>query len=95
MKGSLNIAATIFVAVSFVAAALAYVFSLGNHRILGAVLFACGAVAALAAPNVIEGHRLVHQRFAALPQAPRLRPIAVALWGCAVAIIGLILLVRG
>ncbi|HTT13086.1 MAG TPA: hypothetical protein VMG60_19620 [Burkholderiaceae bacterium] len=95
MKRCLNLAAVIFVMASFVIGALAYVFSSGSHRAVGILLLACGAVAALAAPNVVDGHRLVHQRFAALPRAPGLRPVAVVLWGCAIAILGTLVLIRG
>ena len=90
----MNIAALVFVVIAFLLAALLYVFGLGSHHVVGALLLACGVVSALAAQQAIEGHRILHERFG-LPRPLGPRPLAVVLWGCGIALIGIALLFRG
>jgi hypothetical protein len=62
--------------------------------VVGALLLACGAVSALAAQQVVEGHRILHERFA-LPRPLGPRPLTVGLWGCGLALLGIVVLLRG
>jgi hypothetical protein len=89
MNNYLAVAAISVVATTFIAAVVAYVLALGGHREIGALLFVSGAVAVLAASYVAEGHRVVCARLSMAVFAPSsVRPFAVALWGAAIAALG-------
>jgi len=91
MKSYLNVTALVFVVATLLLAALIYVLALGSHHVVGVLLLACGAVSAIAAPQVVEGHRLLHERFSlARPLGPR--SLTVVLWGCGIAILGIFML---
>ena len=90
----MNVAALVFVVTTFLLAALLYVLALSSHHVVGTLLLACGAVSALAAQRVVEGHRILHERFS-LPRPLGPRPLAVVLWGCGIAILGIVVLFRG
>ena len=95
MKAPLSLAAAALVGLMLAAAVVSYIFAFSSHRLVATLLLACGVFAVLAARQVASGIAVARNQLSpARGSSAGPRGLTVALWGVALSVLGMFLLLE-